>query len=191
MKRMVCFGVDPAGGCPAILRRRAVPKDTSRRGVVFLTSQSGQERARAQPCTRSQNDRCRLMGDAVLSGCHALVTGAGRGVVSGATVEHLYREIRALRIYEGANAGQGRERSDGRDCPLRAVLVRKDCSSHRASRPHRPQQLIAAHRQQHLANVLRRFLQPPNEVFSLLGVGIGKPMQPFGGAFGKKNVLQV
>ena len=30
----------------------------------------------------------------------------GRGVVSGATVEHLYREIRALRIYEGATEVQ-------------------------------------------------------------------------------------
>jgi acyl-CoA dehydrogenase len=30
----------------------------------------------------------------------------GRGVVSGETVERLYREIRALRIYEGATEVQ-------------------------------------------------------------------------------------
>ena len=30
----------------------------------------------------------------------------GQGVVSGETVEHLYREIRALRIYEGASEVQ-------------------------------------------------------------------------------------
>ena len=30
----------------------------------------------------------------------------GQGVVSGATVERLYREIRALRIYEGATEVQ-------------------------------------------------------------------------------------
>ncbi len=36
----------------------------------------------------------------------AVQVGGGLGVVSGVTVEKLYREIRALRIYEGASEVQ-------------------------------------------------------------------------------------
>ncbi len=75
--------------------------------AALLTYRAAWQRDTGQPVTRSAamakmtaTENAQFVID-----CAVQMFG-GRGIVSGATVEHLYREIRALRIYEGATEVQ-------------------------------------------------------------------------------------
>jgi acyl-CoA dehydrogenase len=76
-------------------------------GARLLTYRAAWSRDRGEPATRSAAmAKLAATESAQQVIDRALQMFGGRGVVQGATLERLYREIRALRIYEGATEVQ-------------------------------------------------------------------------------------